>query len=93
MKKEIKKGEIIIYKSGKEPDIKVKIEAETIWLTQAQISQLFNTERSVITKHLKNIFDNGELAEKNNVQKMHIPTSNHKEKDKLIKIITNLLSV
>jgi death-on-curing family protein len=79
MKKDIKKGEIIIYKSDKGPDIKVKIEAETIWLTQAQISQLFNTERSVITKHLKNIFNNGELFEKSNVQKMHIPNS-----DKLV---------
>jgi death-on-curing family protein len=75
MEKEIKKGEIIIYKSEKGPDIRVKIEADTIWLTQAQVGQLFDTERSVITKHFKNIFTNGELSEKSNVQKMHIPNS------------------
>ncbi len=72
MEKEIKKGEIIIYQSASGPNIEVKIEADTIWLTQAQISELFNTERSVITKHLKNIFDTGELFDKSNVQKMHI---------------------
>jgi hypothetical protein len=37
--------------------------------------ELFETERSVVTKHLRNIFDSGELAEKSNVQKMHIPGS------------------
>ncbi len=38
------------------------MERETIWLTQAQIAELFSTERSVITKHLRNIFNSGELA-------------------------------
>ena len=75
MDKETKKGEIVIYESATGPDIEVKIRADTIWLTQAQISELFNTERSVITKHLKNIFDTGELFDKSNVQKMHIPNS------------------
>jgi len=73
MAKEIKKKDIIIYESATGPNIEVKIQAETIWLTQAQISELFGVERSVITKHLKNIFDTGELFDKSNVQKMHIP--------------------
>lgn len=73
--KEIKKGEIIIYKSAKGPEILVKVEQETVWLTQEQIGQLFNAERSVITKHLKNIFDSGELAEKSNVHFLHIANS------------------
>ena len=71
----IKKGGIIIYKSERGPEIEAKIDAETVWLTQEQISRLFNTERSVITKHLKNVFKSGELAEKSNVQKMHISNS------------------
>lgn len=75
MKTEIKKGEIIIYESATGPNIEAKIEADTIWLTQSQISELFNTERSVITKHLKNIFNTGELFDKSNVQKMHIANS------------------
>jgi len=69
------KGEIIIYRSSKGPEIEVKLEKETVWLTQEQISRLFGAERSVITKHLNNIFDSGELPSKSNVQKMHIAKS------------------
>ena len=73
---DIKKGEIVIYKvkSGA-VRLDVRLEKETIWLTQAQLVGLFLTERSVITKHLNNIFQTGELDEKRNVQKMHIPFS------------------
>jgi len=69
MKKEdnINKGEIVIYQpKGGEVDIKVKLEKETIWLTQAQLSLLFGIERSVVTKHLHNIFNSKEL-DKNSV--------------------------
>lgn len=86
--KEIKKGEIIIYKTPKGPQLDVKLKKQTLWLTQAQIASLFNIERSVITKHIKNIFESGELVEKSNVQKIHIA---NKEKDIMIKMITNLL--
>ncbi len=63
----INKGEIVIYrpKSG-EVEVKVKLEKETIWLTQAQIASLFGTKRPAITKHLSNIFKSGEL-DKNSV--------------------------
>jgi len=72
----INKGEIIIYQtSKKEVGLKVRLEKETVWLTQAQIAELFNTERSVITKHIRNIFNSEELSEKSNVQKMHIANS------------------
>ena len=64
MNKEPKKGEIIIYQT---PDKKVKIdvslENETIWLTQEQIARLFGAERSVVTKHIRNILKGGELDE------------------------------
>jgi hypothetical protein len=66
MEKEIKKGEIIIYKSDKGPDIKVKLDKENIWLTQDQIASLFGTQRPAITKHLNNIIKEGELK-KNSV--------------------------
>jgi hypothetical protein len=56
------KGQIILYQS---PDGKaaldVRLEGDTLWLTQKQISHLFQTERTVITKHLGNIFRSGEL--------------------------------
>jgi len=64
MKKNINKGNIIIYKpKGKEVEIKVKLEKETIWLIQTQIAFLFGIKRPAITKHLNNIFRSGELDE------------------------------
>lgn len=60
-KQNLSKGEIVIYKTSKGPEIEVKMEAESIWLTQAQIALLFGTKRPAITKHLNNIFKNGEL--------------------------------
>jgi len=58
-------GEIVFYQS---PDgsvkLDVRLEHETIWLNQKQMAVLFDTERSVITKHLKNIFLSGELDQK-----------------------------
>lgn len=55
---------IIIYRSSKGPELKVRLEKDNIWLTQAQISMLFGTKRPAITKHLGNIFSSGELNEK-----------------------------
>ncbi len=70
------KGEIAIYRAKTGAvRLDVKLQNETVWLTQKQLSELFSTERSVITKHIKNIFKTGELIEKRNVQKMHIPFS------------------
>ena len=67
---------ILIYQAE---DGKIKIETrlenETVWLTQEQMAQLFQRERSVITKHLKNIFEEQELDEKSNVQILHISGS------------------
>jgi hypothetical protein len=72
----MKNNQLIIYQTE---DGKVKIEThfenETIWLSQAQISALFQKERSVITKHINNIFKVGELPEKSNVQNLHIGNS------------------
>ncbi|MBO9591409.1 MAG: virulence protein RhuM/Fic/DOC family protein [Niabella sp.] len=69
-------GEIIIYKA---PDgqtaIDVRLERETIWLRQEQIAQLFDRERSVITKHINNIFKEKELDRESNVQNLHIANS------------------
>src|SRR3989344_1857808 len=75
MKKDLQKNSIVIYQTAKGPELEVRLEKETIWLTQAQIARLFGAERSVITKHLRNIFKEGELIEKSNVQKMHIADS------------------
>ena len=72
----MKNNQLIIYKTE---DGKVKIEThfenKTVWLSQAQISELFQKERSVITKHIGNIFKDEELVEKSNVQFLHISGS------------------
>jgi hypothetical protein len=56
-------------------NVEVFLKDETVWLTQKAIGELFGKERSVITKHLKNIFAGRELEEKSNVQKMHLSHS------------------
>ncbi|MEI6866588.1 virulence RhuM family protein [Flavicella sp.] len=72
---------LIIYQTE---DGKVKIEThfenESVWLSQAQISELFQKERSVITKHIGKIFKDGELLEKSNVQFLHISGSDKRVK-------------
>jgi hypothetical protein len=55
--------------------IEVEFENDTVWLTQAQMAELFQRDRTVITKHIKNIFEEGELQEKSNVQNLHIANS------------------
>lgn len=58
------KGAIILYQTPDgETNLDVRLENETIWLTQAQIAELFGTKRPAITKHLNNIYKSGELEE------------------------------
>ncbi|MBU0545862.1 type II toxin-antitoxin system death-on-curing family toxin [Patescibacteria group bacterium] len=57
-------NEIIIYKTSQGPNLEVNFAKRSVWLTQAQLSNLFEVERSVITKHLNNIFRSGELDRK-----------------------------
>ena len=56
-------GEIILYQPDESVRMEVRIEDETVWLTHAQIAELFETKRQDVTKHLKNIFQSGELNE------------------------------
>jgi len=55
--------------------LEVQLDKETVWLSQKQMAELFQRERSVITKHLRNVFIEGELDEKSNVQNMHFAFS------------------
>jgi prophage maintenance system killer protein len=69
-------GEIIIYTA---PDgtaqVEVRMEANTLWLTEQQIATVFERDRTVIGRHIKKIIKTGELIEEGNVQKMHIANS------------------
>ena len=74
------KNEIILYRPNEaNKHIEVRIENETVWLNQEQISFLFKRDQSVISRHIKNVFREEELEEKSNMQKVHIPNS-----DKLV---------
>jgi prophage maintenance system killer protein len=65
-------GEILLYESEEgQMTLQVQLQNETVWLTQAQMAELFGKERSVISKHISNVFKEGELDENTNVQKMH----------------------
>jgi len=66
-KENFNKGEVIIYETSEnEVGLDVRLENETVWLTQAQMSDLFQKDRKTITRHIQNIFKEGELA-KNSV--------------------------
>lgn len=55
--------------------IEVKFEGETFWLSQEQLSDLFERDQSVISRHLSNVFKDGELDKESNMQKMHFAKS------------------
>lgn len=55
------KNEIILYQPDEAIRLEVRLDEETVWLTQAQMAELFGTQRQAITKHIKNIFDTKEL--------------------------------
>src|SRR5690554_5887235 len=69
-------SEILLYQTEDgQTKIDVRLEEETVWLSQVQMAQLFQKERSVITKHINNVFKEGELEEKSNVQILHVSGS------------------
>ncbi len=66
-------NEIVLFETkDKEIKLSVPVEEDTVWLTQAQMTELFSVDRTVITRHVNNIFKEGELGRESNVQKLHI---------------------
>jgi hypothetical protein len=55
------KGEIVMYQPDETIRLEVRVEDETVWLSQAQMAELFGTKRQAITKHLQNIYECAEL--------------------------------
>ena len=72
----MKNNELLIYQ-GKNWEIILKEDSknETIWASQKDIAEVFGIDRTVVTKHINNIFKDDEIDEKSNVQKMHIANS------------------
>lgn len=67
------KNEIILFEN-QEVKLEVNIQDETVWLTQSQMAELFGRDIGVISRHIKNVFEE-ELEEKSNLQKMQIANS------------------
>lgn len=69
-------GDVVLYEvDGSGVRLEVRLEKETVWLTQAQMAELFQRDQSVISRHMRNVFEEGELDEETNMQKMHISPS------------------
>lgn len=74
--KEFDKASIILYQNeGANVPVMVRYAGGTFWLTMDEMGSLFGRDRSTISRHLKNIFNEGELVEESNVQKVHITSS------------------
>ena len=69
------KGEIVVYQPNDITRLEVRIEHDSVWLTQAQIAELFQRDRTVVTRHIKNVFGEQELEEKSNVHFLHFANS------------------
>ena len=69
------KGEIIVYQSDNTLHLEVRMEDETVWLSQAQMVELFQRDVSVISRHISNIFKEGELEKKSNLHFLQIANS------------------
>ena len=65
-------AEVVLYQPDENINLEVRLEDETVWLTTAQMSQLFNREDSNIRRHILNIFKDGELQQENNVHFLHV---------------------
>lgn len=69
-------NEILIYQDRDgSPSVEVRLVNETVWLTQADMVMLFNRDQSVISRHIRGVFAEGELVKESNMQKMHIAHS------------------
>ena len=67
------KGEIIIYETARKgPEISVRFEDETVWLTQKQMGELFEKDVRTVNEHNKNVFKEGELEGDSVIRKFRI---------------------
>jgi hypothetical protein len=73
--KEEQKGEILIYQAEQgNAKIEVRLENENVWLSQAQLVELYQSSKSNISEHIKHIFEEGELSEELVVRKFRTTT-------------------
>ncbi|RHI10778.1 hypothetical protein DW182_06145 [Bacteroides sp. AM16-24] len=91
------KGEIIIYQTPNgQTEIDVRMEKETVWLTLNQMALLFDRDKSVISRHIKIIFNEDDLDRNSVVAKRattgRFAESRTEEKDIMVKVVVNLIN-
>lgn len=87
-------GEIIIYEGANgAPSIEVRVEGETVWLSQSQLVELFQSSKANVSEHIKNIFSEGELDEKVVVRKFRTTAKHGAIKGKTQTIEVNLYNL
>ena len=75
----MEENKIIIYQTEDgRTQIDVQLENETVWLTQAQMAELFQKDQSVVARHIANLFKGGELEKESNMQILHNTLSKYK---------------
>jgi len=68
--------ELVIFESeDKAVSLSVPFEEDTVWLNQSQMTQLFSVDRTVVTKHVNNVFKEQEVDQESNVHFLHIANS------------------
>jgi hypothetical protein len=88
------KPSIIIYQTEDgSTKIETRLENETVWLTQAQLCELFQKSKATISEHIKNLFEEGELEEHSVVRKFRTAASDGKEYDTLFYNLDVIISV
>ena len=74
----VNKSELLIYQPDEITKLEVRLDNDTVWLTQSQMSELFQRNQSVIARHIRNIFEEQELDKDSNMQILHNTLSRFK---------------
>ena len=84
------KNEIVVYQPDETTRLDVRLAEDTVWLTQSQMTDLFQRDRTVVTRHINNVFGEGELDEKSNVHFLHIPFSDKPVKTYSLNVVISV---
>ncbi len=71
-------NEIVLYQPNEQTKLEVRVEDETVWLTQQQMAQLFGKDQSVVARHISNVFKEREVQMDSNMHILHNTLSKYK---------------
>ncbi len=87
---EIGGNSIVIYQPDETTRLEVRMANDTVWLTQSQMASLFQRDRTVVTRHINNVFAEGELDKKSNVHFLHFPFSDKPTKAYSLNVVISV---